>query len=238
MAGPITQRTGSHGQYYAGNNWLNEAQQRVNVTYIASYLMSKGWALESVAGICGNLQHESTINPGTWEQLLDGTPCYVYYDWGQSPAGGGLVGWTPGCTRLLAWASNLGVPWDSMDFQLDELDFEFINNRDGKGYTTGGSVFYRRYAHDLVGTVDMTHNQFRANAGGWTPEQLAINFLWYYESPWAPNASAIANHNYNRSTAARKWYNYLVNAGPPGPWTSRKRMKPWMMIGLVNPDNL
>ena len=120
-----------------------------------------------------------------------------------------------------------------MDWQCNELDNEMTNNRDHDG----ASVFFRRYSDARMGTVPMTSNQFKTNSGGWSPEQLAINFVWYYESPFWQNDGDIYNHNYNRSTAARKWLTYLGGSAP-GPWAGRKRMKPWMMIGLVNPDNL
>ena len=47
-----------------------------------AYFMSKGWTAEAVAGLLGNQQVESTLNPGIWQDLTPG-------------GGWGLVQWTP-----------------------------------------------------------------------------------------------------------------------------------------------
>lgn len=38
---------------------------QVNARYIWAYLQAKGWTLNAVAGVLGNMQSESSINPRT-----------------------------------------------------------------------------------------------------------------------------------------------------------------------------
>lgn len=65
-----------------------------------------GWTLEAICGMLGNMQRESTINPGIWEGLV------------VAPESGfGLVQWTPS-TNYTDWANNLGVDITDGSLQL------------------------------------------------------------------------------------------------------------------------
>lgn len=60
-------RTGTYGNYW-GNTFdsstsLNLEKMQINATYIWTALGAEGWTLNAVAGILGNMQSESTINP-------------------------------------------------------------------------------------------------------------------------------------------------------------------------------
>lgn len=60
-------RTGTYGNYWGNtfdsSNTLTKSQMEINATYIWSYLQSKGWTKNAVAGMLGNMQSESAINP-------------------------------------------------------------------------------------------------------------------------------------------------------------------------------
>lgn len=62
-------RSGNYGNYwgndYNSSNSLNLEQMKINATYIWNYLSSFGWTKNAVAGILGNMQSESSINPRT-----------------------------------------------------------------------------------------------------------------------------------------------------------------------------
>ncbi len=65
----LEQRTGEFGTYW-GNTYdssqaLTMEQMEVNARYIWAYLQTQGWTLNAVAGILGNMQSESSINPRT-----------------------------------------------------------------------------------------------------------------------------------------------------------------------------
>ena len=71
---------------------LEEMQN--NAVLIWNYFKSQGWTLNSVAAMLGNMQSESTINPGIWENL---DPIISN--------GYGLVQWTPS-TKYSEWAGD------------------------------------------------------------------------------------------------------------------------------------
>lgn len=64
-------RQGSFGDYwgntYDSSNALTMEQMKINANYIYSYLSNKGWTKNAIAGILGNMQSESSINPGRWQ---------------------------------------------------------------------------------------------------------------------------------------------------------------------------
>jgi len=110
-------RSGLFGDYYGNtydtSNSLTQSQMEVNATYIYKYLSSKGWTINSIAGLLGNLQHESSINPGRWEGD----------DVGSGP-GYGLCQWTP-YTNYTNWVE--GDP-SEMDNNLSRIIYELENH--------------------------------------------------------------------------------------------------------------
>ena len=77
-----------------------------NAYEVFSFLSDRGWTTNAIAGILGNMQSESNINPGVWQNL----------DSGNYSLGFGLVQWTP-ATNYTNWASangyNITDPEDS-----------------------------------------------------------------------------------------------------------------------------
>lgn len=63
----LEQRTGIYGTYwgntYNSSNTLTMEQMKVNASYIARYLQGQGWTINAIAGMLGNMQSESAINP-------------------------------------------------------------------------------------------------------------------------------------------------------------------------------
>lgn len=63
----LEERTGIYGTYwgntYNSSNMLTQAQMEVNANYIWKALKLQGWTKNAVAGILGNMQTESSINP-------------------------------------------------------------------------------------------------------------------------------------------------------------------------------
>ena len=65
----LEQRQGEFGTYwgntYNSSNTLTLEQEKINAEYIWRVLGSKGWTLNAVAGVLGNMESESSINPRT-----------------------------------------------------------------------------------------------------------------------------------------------------------------------------
>ena len=111
-------RSGTYGSYYGStystSDSLNQSQMEVNAQYITKYLIDKGWTKNAIAGMLGNLQVESALNPGRWQS--DNV--------GNTSGGYGLVQWTP-ATNYLEWVSSQGLgDASTMDNNLARIIYE------------------------------------------------------------------------------------------------------------------
>lgn len=103
--------------YYSSNSYLSTSQMKVNAQYILDYLINEGWTKEAICGMLGNMQRESTINPGIWQNL----------DEGNTSLGVSLVQWTP-ATKYLNWCTENGLVWSEMNSALKRILYEVKNN--------------------------------------------------------------------------------------------------------------
>lgn len=100
----------------SSNAYLSREQAYDNASYIFNYFIQLGWTSNSIAGMLGNMQRESTINPGVWQNL----------DYENYSGGFGLVQWTP-ATNLTDWASQRGLDRDLISTQCAKIQDEFEN---------------------------------------------------------------------------------------------------------------
>lgn len=142
----------------SGNRYLTQTEMENNARYIWNYLGGNGWTMQAVAGMLGNMQTESTINPGIWESL----------DEGDTAQGFGLVQWTP-ATKLINWANNNGLDYTEMDTQLHRIEYELANGI--QYYPT--TSYPETFAEFKVSTKD--------------PYYLGMAFLANYERPAVAN---------------------------------------------------
>ena len=103
--------------FISSNAYLSMDEMKVNAQYLTGRLLTLNWTYESIAGILGNMQVESTINPGIWENL----------DEGNLSGGYGLVQWTP-ASKYTNWADSRGLPWGHPDSQIARIMYEVDNN--------------------------------------------------------------------------------------------------------------
>ena len=113
-------RMGEYGTYigntFDSSNYLTYNQMKVNAEYIYKALKDKGWTLNAVAGMLGNMQRESTLNPGIWQNN----------DVGNTTGGYGLVQWTP-ATKYINWLLP-GSDASTMDNNISRILYELENN--------------------------------------------------------------------------------------------------------------
>ena len=157
---------------------LTTEEMNNNANIVITTLREKGYHDNTIAGILGNMQNESSVNPGRYET---------------GGSGYGLVQWTPQSV-LINHAETLGLsPYTSGDVQIQVMDAEirgvsgvnewyttqaFINN-----YKTSGAT------DDMVG---ISGADFIANTMGWSPSKLATMFMVGYERPSTnPNVNHI-----------------------------------------------
>lgn len=114
--------------------YLTQSEMENNATEFYSYFNSKGFTIESVAGMLGNLQQESNINPGMKQTA-------------SASSGWGLIQWTPS-SNLTGYANAQGSNWATGEIQTQLMWDEIINGYGGQwipkpalGYSYTGNEF-------------------------------------------------------------------------------------------------
>lgn len=204
-------RQGRYGPYY-GSRWgesstLSWEEMQVNATYIYSYLVDHGWTPEAVAGLLGNLQNESAINPGRWEgDDVGGGPGY------------GLVQWTP-YSKYVDWCTSRGYTDPSeMDNNLARILWELET---GEQY----------YATD---SYPLSFEAFSKSTD--SPYTLACAFAWNYERSWVVLYGSEAEKEALRQARGgdgETWYEYLTGVEPTPPTPGGKTHKHKMSLLLM-----
>lgn len=172
--------------------WLTEDESLNNAQMVINHFVGTDWTKESLSAMCGNMRHESSINPDMYE---------YGYAW-EEDRGYGLVQWTPR-SKYWDWATAAGLDPRQGNSQLDRITYEIANN----------IQYYP--------TTDYpeTFAEFRANTFNKSVDYLTEAFTWNYERP---NAQAGADSMPARKAFAHRCYNELdftgtgTNPGEPG----------------------
>lgn len=138
--------------WISNNTYLTEKQMQNNVLIIYEYLAPRGWSVNAIAGMLGNMEAESTINPGRWQSG----------DEGNYSVGFGLVQWTP-ASNYTNWATSNGYSITDGYGQLKWIDEETVN----KGQWIKTSAY------------NISFNEFKKSTA--SPEYLAMAFLKNFE---------------------------------------------------------
>ena len=168
--------------------WLSEKQSLDNAQLVANELIKQGWKKTAICGLCGNMRHESSINPQMYE---------YGYGW-SADRGYGLVQWTPR-SKYWNWATGQGLKPEKGESQLARITYEtknniqWVANRHGIGY-------------GLAPKYNFSFADFRTNKPGLNVEQAAEAFMWNYE---APAYQAALNSLPERQAFAKKCFNTL-----------------------------
>ena len=104
------------GDVITGNRYLSMSEMQVNAKYIYNYFRSKGWTIQAISAILGNMQVESTINAGLWQSLNEGN----------TSGGYGLVQWTP-ATKVIEWLQANNYDIASTEGQCARIIYEVEN---------------------------------------------------------------------------------------------------------------
>ena len=98
--------------WIAKNSPLTQAEMENNAKEVFYGLKGRGWTNEAIAATLGNMQAESLINPGAWQNYIVGSG---------GGGGYGLVQWTPR-THFTDYADRWGVAHDDGNAQLRWID--------------------------------------------------------------------------------------------------------------------
>lgn len=196
--------------FISANRFLSLDEMKINAKYIYDYLKGYGFSSSAICGMLGNMQTESTINPGIYENL----------DSSSSTNGLGLVQWTPN-TKLKNWVddNDFNYGYYDMDTQLERIIYEFAN----------GIQYYPTDKYPMTASEFVTSNK--------SPEYLAQVFLINYERPLdqtQPARSTQARYWYDlldgtpiidpdnpsggNTTKKKKGFNFLL-------FTSKRRLR-------------
>lgn len=178
---------------------LTQDEMKINAAYIYNYLGSRGWTANAIAGMLGNFEAESTINPGRYQGDV------------ASGAGWGLAQWTPK-TKYTNWCDENGLVWHHMDSALLRIIYEFEN---GIQYdNTPDDSDYGIKSQEF-----MTSNE--------SPSWLAGCFVLNYEKPgsvlygypkdetWEEHLADKADTLRKRGAKADKWYEFITGGTFP-----------------------
>lgn len=140
----------------SANRYLSRSEMEGNAEFLASVFLSDGWSLNAIAAMLGNMQSESTINPGIYEGLDDTS----------STNGFGLVQWTPN-TKYKTWADENGYGSDYGDIVAQTIRIQYEVDNGLQWISTD--------------EYPLSFKEFTTSTE--SPEYLAQAFLYNYERP-------------------------------------------------------
>jgi hypothetical protein len=207
----------------------NDERMKPNAQYIWEYFGSRGWTINAVAGLLGNLDRESGMSPCVWEAHIKGSTIneygmhelnyealqefhdnpLKYHPWQPSVyrwPGYGIVQWTP-YTNYYDWCHNLHGKYNGTGGVLpfwtlkSQLMRIEYELENGEQWGARPSLGY-----------DLSFKEFTESTK--TPSWLAKAFRYCYERPGSADTEAE-----ERSERAEKWFNYLSTLAPISPET-------------------
>ena len=192
------------------DDYLNENEKENNAICVINIMRSLGINDTTIAGILGNMEAESTIEPHLNERGGGG--------------GYGLVQWTPQ-TVLINHCNTLNIsPYTDGDVQCRCIYYEILGNPASinEWYTSSGFIsnYYNSGAtQDMIG---ISGQDFINNTMNWSADKLAILFMAGYERPsYDPNI----NHYQKRKEYALKWFEFMGGYIPIIPIVQPKKSK-------------
>ena len=151
------------------NSWISKnteyltlEEMKNNSSIIYEFFNRLNWTNNAIAGMLGNMQSESTINPGLWQGRE--IPDNIY----TTNKGFGLTQWTP-ASKLIAWAESNSLQYYDGNTQLLRIQYEQKNNLQ---WSTDNILNYTW--DDYINSSE-------------SPEILARVFVWAYERPADPD---------------------------------------------------
>ena len=182
--------TGLIDENYSNVSGISD-KMKANALYIWQYFGSRGWTLNAVAGLLGNLQRESTINPGRWQGGREWGDPYKH--------GYGLVQWTP-YTKYTDWCNENGYDMADIDSALIRIEAEIAASEVGGWSDLDQWITTDDYNISFKDFTTSTRD------AAW----LGAAFLMNYERPGDQSKAAQTARGRN----ATYWYNFLLPHSP------------------------
>lgn len=155
-------------EWIKGNRYLSMDEMTNNAQIVASVMVTYGWMQSAIAGMLGNMQSESTINPGIW-QSLSVNPNLGY----------GLVQWTPS-TKWTEWATQNGYEQDDGYGQLARIQYEVQENIQWQHVTTTMDFYdFTQYTGTPEQAAVLFEENYEQHAGAIQPDRQTQARHWY-----------------------------------------------------------
>lgn len=170
-------------------------EQTDNAREVWDFLRNAGWTEEAAAGVLGNFQAESYINPGQWE---------IGYNYSMS-RGTGLGQWTP-ATKVSNYVGSTNH--DAMangQKQMELLISEPGQYSDYYLNPDGSSTYYNETGLPYLDTMAAY------SAGTGTVGEMTKLWAICWERP---GSTYYANSIHGRISAAQHWYDEFHGSGP------------------------
>ncbi|WP_289198102.1 phage tail tip lysozyme [Bacteroides acidifaciens] len=192
---------------------LDDAQKQGNATEIWNILGGRGWSVNAVAAILGNMQVESSINPNVWEGYKVRPE--------DTSLGFGLVQWTP-ANKIRSWLRSNGYAVSSGSGQCHRLYLEMEEGLAGQYFINKNKL----YPISRTAFIKSTE----------APQKLASAFMYNYERP---SAEAVRLSEADRRKYAGDWYLYLSGVQPePDPDPQPPPPSPSQSAGIYRNWNI
>lgn len=152
----------------SNNTYLTVSQMTDNAQWILTYLTQHGWSSNAVFGMLGNMQTESTINPGLWQNM----------DAGNTKLGFGLVQWTP-ATKFIDWAQSNGYLIGDIKAQCERIVYEVNNNLQWQKVTT--SMSFKEFSESTASVetlAELFELNYERHAGAVQPARKSQAKYW------------------------------------------------------------
>ena len=194
-----------------------EADQ--NAREIYGYFYSKGWTLNAICGLLGNIEGESDYNPWRWE----GDDLQSFYATDYKLHGYGLFQFTANddyptkyiresiATSLTGYAPNFSDRMGNVSDAYAQMEYLDLY-----------ADYIKKSEHPL------SYSEYKAST--LAPDYLASTWLWNYERPRQQDGES-SEPIRQASAMYNKFSDEPVPPTPPTPLPKGRKMPVWMMIG-------
>lgn len=202
--------------YGETDEYLSEEQMQNNAVLVYQFFSAKGWSMNAIAALLGNMEVESTLNPNMIE--IGGT-------------GHGLVQWTPpeNLYAVLDVLYGSHSDWHLGEKQLEVLYAEY---QEATGQADRG-IEKQWYS---TSNYPMSWSEWSTSDNA--PSYLVLVFMHNYERP---DLDYDNGHAADRIENANKWYEFLlagdftpggggITPDPPTPTVTIKKKKHYNFI--------
>lgn len=132
-------------QWYYGDRQLNDEEMLNNAQLVQQWGLQFGWSANAICAILGNMESESTINPGVW---------------GDNGNAYGLTQWNPYTKYALwagaGWKNNGNKEMERINYEANHEEQWFANRELGiEPYCT-----FSQFVHDSTTPIETLADWF------------------------------------------------------------------------------